>query len=248
LIRFPRRDATAYAVISIVVPAYNEELLLGATLRALRDATGTLHEPVEIIVADDGSTDRTAEIAREHGAAVVSVQLRNIGATRNAGARGAAGDLLVFVDADTIVPREVLNAAVAAVREGGAIGGGAAAKPDSDDPAWGPPVLRFASWLMRALGWAAGCFLFVRRDVFERVGGFDERYLVSEEIHLSRAVKRHGRFVILREPVITSSRKGRLFSTSAIVVQFARALLPSTLKRRDRLALWYGGDREKGGK
>ena len=85
----------------------------------------------------------------------------------------------------------------------------------------------------------------MRRDIFERVGGFDERYFVSEEIHLSRAVKRHGRFVILREPVITSSRKGRLFSLFHIFLQFSKALLPGTVKRRDRLGLWYGGQREK---
>jgi glycosyltransferase involved in cell wall biosynthesis len=232
-------------VISIVIPAYNEALLLGATIQALRDAARALQEPVEIVVADDGSTDKTAAIAREHGATVVQVALRNIGATRNAGARAAGGDLLVFVDADTIVPAGVLTAAVAAVRDGRAIGGGAAAKPESDDPSWGPAAFRFASWLMRTFGFAAGCFLFVRRDVFERVGGFDERYFASEEIHLSRAVKRHGRFIILREAVVTSSRKGRLFGASAIASQFARALVPGTLKRRDRLDHWYGGDREK---
>jgi glycosyltransferase involved in cell wall biosynthesis len=235
-------------VISIVIPAYNEELLLGATIRALRDAAGALHEPVEIIVANDGSTDRTAEIAREHGALVVTVQLRHIAATRNAGARAASGDLLVFVDADTIVPREVLTASVAAVREGHAVGGGAAAKFDSNDPAWGPPLLAFVSWLLRVCGWAAGCFIFVRRDAFERVGGFDERYFASEEIHLSGALKKQGRFVILRQAVITSGRKGRLFSLSSVFVQFARMLLPGTWRRRDRLALWYGGDREKGPK
>lgn len=232
-------------MISIVIPAYNEELLLADTIRALRDAAGGLREPVEIIVADDGSTDRTAEIGREHGARVVTVQVRHIAAARNAGARAAAGDLLVFVDADTIVPREVLAAAVAAVREGNAIGGGAAAKFDSNDPAWGPPLLAFVSWLLRTCGWAAGCFIFARRDVFDRVGGFDERYFASEEIHLSGALKKHGRFVILRQAVITSGRKGRLFSLSSVTVQFARLLLPGTWKRRDRLALWYGGAREK---
>ena len=62
-------------------------------------------------------------------------------------------------------------------------------------------MFAFAAWLMRTAGWAAGCFMFVRADVFRRVGGFDERYFASEEIHLSRAVKKHGRFVILRERV-----------------------------------------------
>src|SRR5437867_3710963 len=92
--------------ISIIVPAYNEEALLGATLRALDEARRTLAEPSEIIVVDDGSSDRTGDIAAAGGARVVRVQLRQIAGARNAGARAARGDLLVFVDADTIVPTD----------------------------------------------------------------------------------------------------------------------------------------------
>ena len=234
-------------MISIVIPAYNEEALLAATLNAVRASAVAIGVPYEVIVVDDGSTDRTAEIARENGARVVAVHLRQIGAARNAGAKAAAGDLLVFVDADTLITPEVLRAAVAAV-DAGAVGGGSAGRVESNDPAWGPPLMAFASWLMRTAGWAAGCFVFVRTDVFNRVGGFDERYFASEEIHLSRAVKKHGRFVILREFVITSGRKGRIFTFRQIAALIAMALLPGTLTRRDRLGLWYAGDREKDGK
>jgi glycosyltransferase involved in cell wall biosynthesis len=234
-------------MISIIIPAYNEEALLAETLRALRTAADTVAEPYEVIVVDDGSTDRTAAIALAHGARVVAVNLRQIGAARNAGAKVATGELLVFVDADTLVSPEVLRGAVAAVRDG-AVAGGAGVRPDSNDPPWGPRAFAFVGWLMRMMGLAAGCFMFVRADVFRRVGGFDERYFASEEIHLSRAVKRHGRLVILRETVITSGRKGRLFTARQVFVQFARGLWPGTLKRRDRLGLWYGGDREKDGK
>ena len=233
-------------MISLIIPAYNEEALLAGTLRALKasaDATGV---PYEIIVVDDGSTDRTAAIARAEGARVVTVALRNIGATRNAGAKAATGELLIFVDADTMVPAEALAGAVAAFR-GGAVGGGAGARQDSNDPWWGPAVFGFASWLMRTARWAAGCFMFVRADAFRRAGGFDERYFASEEIHLSRTLKKHGRFVILRARVITSGRKGRLFTGRQVFMQFASALRPSNLKRRDRLGIWYGGDREKNG-
>jgi glycosyltransferase involved in cell wall biosynthesis len=231
-------------VISIVVPAYNEEALIAATLDQVHAAAKALGEPYEIIVVDDGSTDRTAEIATVHGARVVSVNVRQIGAARNKGADVATGELLVFVDADTLVPPEVLQGAVAAFRAG-AVGGGSGARQDSNDPPWGPAVFAFAAWLMRTAGWAAGCFMFVSTDVFRRVGGFDERYFASEEIHLSRAVKKHGPFVILRERVITSGRKGRLFTGWQVFVQFASALWPGTLKRRDRLGIWYGGEREK---
>jgi glycosyltransferase involved in cell wall biosynthesis len=234
-------------MISIIIPAYNEEALLDATLGAVRAAAEGLASPHEVIVVDDGSTDRTAEIARAHGARVVGVNLRHIAAARNAGAREATGDLLIFVDADTLITPAVVQGAVASVR-GGAVGGGAGARPDSNDPAWGPALFAFVAWLMRTAGWAAGCFMFVRADVFHRVGGFDERYFASEEIHLSRSLKKHGRLVILREKVVTSGRKGRLFTGREMLWQLVTALWPANLKRRDRLGVWYGGQREKGGK
>lgn len=72
-------------MIAFVIPAHNEELLLGRTLGAVYDAAQTLTEPFEVVVVDDASTDRTAIVAREHGAQVVSVNHLQIAATRNAG-------------------------------------------------------------------------------------------------------------------------------------------------------------------
>ena len=111
-------------MISFVVPAYNEEELLGATLDAIHTAAVATGQDYEIVVADDASSDRTAEVARAHEARVVSASHRQIAATRNAGAREARGDLLIFVDADTIVNPDVVRAAFESVRAG-AIGGGA---------------------------------------------------------------------------------------------------------------------------
>jgi len=234
-------------MISFIIPAYNEEALLDATLAAVRAAADSLASPHEVIVVDDGSTDRTAEIARSRGARVVGVNVRQIAAARNAGAREAMGDLLIFVDADTLITPTVLQGAVAAVHAG-AVGGGCGARQDSNDPPWGPVLFSAVGWLMRTAGWAAGCFMFVRADVFRLAGGFDERYFASEEIHLSRALKKHGRMVILRDKVVTSGRKGRLFTGREMLSQFVRTLWPANLKRRDRLAIWYDGQREKSGK
>src|SRR5215469_13565370 len=100
------------SMVSFVIPAWNEEALLGSTLKAIFAAAQPLNIPFEVVVADDSSTDRTPEIARELASLVISINRRQIGATRNAGARSAAGDLLFFVDADTLVTPEVVRAAV----------------------------------------------------------------------------------------------------------------------------------------
>src|SRR3989442_1575013 len=92
-------------VISFIIPAHNEEELIGRTLSALHQSARALGEPYEAIVANDSSTDRTGAIALEHGARVVAVNRRQIAATRNAGARAAIGDMFIFVDADTMVTK-----------------------------------------------------------------------------------------------------------------------------------------------
>jgi glycosyltransferase involved in cell wall biosynthesis len=92
--------------VSFIVPAFNEEALLGATLEALHQAGQAIGEPYEILVVDDASTDLTADVARHHQARIVSVNCRHIAGTRNAGARVATGQLFIFVDADTIVSPE----------------------------------------------------------------------------------------------------------------------------------------------
>jgi len=230
-------DAVA-PLISIVVPAHNEEALLGATLDALRGAAAALGETHEILVVDDHSTDRTAEIARAGGARVVSTDVRQIAAARNVGARASLGDFLVFVDADTIVSAASLRAAVDTLR-GGAVGGGSLAVFEPEAPRWAHRTIAFAAWIMRLVQWAPGCFFFARRDAFERAGGFDERYFASEEIHLSRALKRHGRFVVLPGSVLTSARKAEHYSMTRTLWLMLRMAWPGSLRTREGLEFWY---------
>jgi glycosyltransferase involved in cell wall biosynthesis len=235
-------------MISFIVPAYNEERLLGAALLALHTAARALAEPYEIVVADDASTDGTAAVAESCGARVVRIERRQIAAVRNAGARVAVGDRFVFVDADTIVNEAVVRAAHQALREGAA-GGGAAVRFDGRVPRWADLLLPPLVWAFRVLGIAAGCFLFCRRSSFEAVGGFDETLYGAEEIAMSRALKRHGRFVVLRESVVTSGRKLRTYSAAEILRMLARLALkgPNAVRSREGLELWYEERREDPG-
>jgi glycosyltransferase involved in cell wall biosynthesis len=229
-------------VISFVVPAYNEEKYLRATLEAIHAAARALGESYEIVVADDASSDATAEIARGEGARVVRVDKRQIAATRNAGAREAVGERLFFVDADTRVSAPLLSAALAAL-DAGAVGGGAPVRIEAA-PRW---VERFMRWLFvpfyfRLARWAAGCFVFCTRAAFEAAGGFDERYYASEEIGLSKALKRQGRFVIVAPFVTTSARKLEGQTALDALVLFLRLAAGGRAGLRRRTgatAFWY---------
>ena len=98
-------------MISFIIPAHNEEQLLGITLASINRSASAAGESFEVIVVDDASTDRTAVIAMEHAARVLSVQHRQIAATRNTGARAARGEVLFFIDADTSVNPQAIREA-----------------------------------------------------------------------------------------------------------------------------------------
>src|SRR5258705_11064350 len=120
---------------SFIIPAHNEEAWVGRCLSAIRSALESVGTAHEIIVVDDGSTDATASIARQHGARVVRVEHRHIAATRNAGAREARGEVLFFVDADTLVNSGVIQSALHNIREG-AVGGGGVPRFEGGLPLW----------------------------------------------------------------------------------------------------------------
>lgn len=231
-------------MLSFVVPAYNEERYLPATLAAIHASAREVGIDYEVVVADDGSTDATARIAEGSGARVVHVEHRQISKTRNSGARSARGERLVFVDADTHINAPLLKATIAAL-DCGAVGGGARPDFTPEAPGWAHRLIRSVVGFMAFFRWSAGCFIFVRRDAFEAVGGFDERHFAGEEIMLSMAMKRQGEFVILREGLLTSPRKlmGRgpwetLWLATRLLVRGM-----SGVRKRDHVQFWYDGKR-----
>jgi glycosyltransferase involved in cell wall biosynthesis len=225
--------------ISFIVPAHNEELLLGHTLEALHAAGQALGAPYEIVVADDASDDATGAVAESHDARVVRVERRQIAAARNAGAAAARGEIFIFVDADTVVTPAVVRAAVRAVRRGAA-GGGCAFRFDGPIPLYARLLHRLATPIGHALGLAGGCFLFCSRAAFRAAGGFSEEVFAAEEVSFATGLKRQGRFVMLRECVTTSGRKVRTHSARAILKTLLRLALYGPKTFRQREDLWYG--------
>jgi glycosyltransferase involved in cell wall biosynthesis len=235
-------------MLSFVIPAYNEEFELSDTIRAIRTAAGAVGtEEYEMIVVDDGSTDRTAEIAVEEGARLVQIQRRHIAASRNAGAHAAKGDVLFFVDADTRISKDHITGATDALKAG-CSGGGARVAIEGFVPLWARIFVRLFSIVYFGNNLGAGAFLFTTRDNFEEAGGFDEQLFIGEEVYFSQALKKLGRFRLLKTPVLTSGRKLRMYSGSYILWRSFWIVLRGKrgVQTRRNLELWYEGKRESG--
>ena len=233
-------------MISFIVPAHNEEFELSSTLAAIHAAVSSTTWRYEIIVVDDASTDATPEIAAQAGARVIRINRRQIAAARNAGARAAQGEYLFFVDADTRINRAHVIDAIAAM-DVGYTGGSARVAMDGFVPMWGRVLLRGFSGLYFGLNLGAGAFLFTTRRNFDVTGGFDEQYFAGEEVYFSLELKKLGGFKVLREPVVTSGRKLRMYPAKHFLRKFFGVIVrgPRGVRSRAKLSLWYDGKREK---
>lgn len=249
------RFVEKHPAISIVVPAFNEEKLLAASLRAVKAAAGPAFAAAglewELVVCDNNSTDRTAEIARDAGARVVFEPINQIGRARNTGASIAAGEWLLFIDADSHPSRELLADAAALTRRPDVLLAGAAVALDEAAPAF---RLLCGVWnsVSRLRRLVAGSFILVRAAAFREVGGFDLKFFAGEEIDLALRLqkivgRREGqRTVILhRHPLVTSARKLHLYRKG----EMGRFLLKSIIRpmkttaSREDCAMWYDGRR-----
>ncbi len=234
---------------SVVIPAYNEESYLPATIDSLQKAMTAIPElRGELIVVDNHSTDLTAESARQLGARVVFEEARGIAMARNAGARVAYGKYLFFVDADTLVNQESLLQSLEYLLSGQVGAGGSVLEFDQTQGrfVFGVLLPRMWNFISRVFKLAAGSFVFTRRDLFWECGGFPQNLYAGEEIFFSRAVKRLCRkkgmsFEVLQDyPIITSSRKLLWYSNLRIGVNLMLLVLfPFAVRFRKLCGFWY---------
>jgi glycosyltransferase involved in cell wall biosynthesis len=212
----PNDGAETLPSISVIIPAFNEEGYLSQTIEHLRSAEQLLKSvsdsAVEIVVVDNDSTDRTGAVALELGAKVVAESEHNIGRVRNAGARAAAHKVLVFIDADTLVPRELLVRIARLMHHTECVGGAVEVRFRSRRR-----MVRAYVALMRVVGRLAsmhmGACQFCERDMFDSLGGYDETIYMGEDVdfvwRLRTAARRRGLTTALVRDlhVTTSSRR-----------------------------------------
>ena len=238
--------------ISIVVPAFNEERLLGHSLAQINHAAKAF-EPVgweiELIVCDNNSIDQTAQIAREGGAMVVFEPINQIARARNRGASVATGDWLIFIDADSQPSEELFADVAERIASGKCLAGGVTVKMDSDHR-----TARLAVWIWNSISRTfkllAGSFIFCEAEAFRKIGGFNEKLFAAEELELSGRLKKYakgtGRRVVIlsQHPLLTSARKLHLYSFwEHFRLLFLVAFKPSVLTNRETCHLWYDGRR-----
>jgi len=239
--------------VSVVVPAFNEEQDIAASLRSIRLAMTAFDEiewDCELIVCDNNSTDRTAEIAREADAIVVFESINQISRARNAGAATAHGDWIVFVDADSHPTRELFVDVIEVIGQGRCLAGGSTVRFETPDR-----VVAFVggcwNWISRVTRWAAGSFIFCEASAFRLAGGFSLELYAAEEIDLFRRLKRLARRtgrmieILHRHPLLTSARKARLYTAREVVTFALRTVMQRgrTLRSPEECFQWYDGRR-----
>ena len=233
--------------VSLLIPAYNEEQYLAPVLARMHASFAAVgYADYEIVVCDNNSSDRTADVARAGGARVVHEPHNQISRARNAAARAARGRWLIFVDADTLVSAELFAATLRRFEGGRVCAGGAALVFGLQDVGRAAAAMLWTWNRVSALAkLAAGSYVYCYRQAWEECGGFDEAVYAGEEIYFSRRLKRwaraHGlRFEILTEtPVVTSARKMEWYGQRELLWRAFKMLRPGALKRRDHCGLWY---------
>jgi glycosyltransferase involved in cell wall biosynthesis len=234
----------------VIIPALNEEGYIAETLDHLRAAeefvNARARTSVEILVVDNGSTDGTIAIAQARGVVVIREPNYNIAKARNAGAHAAAHQVLVFVDADTLVPPQLLLRVGQAMADPACQGGAVDALHRSKRLLI-RAYLRFWRVIGILGGMAQGACQFYRREMFVQLGGYDESLYMGEDVDLFwrlriKARQRGLHTCFIRDlQVVPSSRRWDQWPLWRTLV-FTNPLVVLALRRRK--SPWSGWYRE----
>jgi rSAM/selenodomain-associated transferase 2 len=220
--------------LSVIVPVWNEAVVIGALLQSLQPLRAAGHE---VIVADGGSTDGTQDLARLLCDQLVSAELRR-SAQMNAGAECASGNILLFLHADTLLPEKAIDHVISTCNDPAVVGGAFDLGIDSNRFLF-RITERYALLRSRMTKIPYGDqAIFLKKEIFDRMGGFNN-IPIMEDIDLMRRIKHHGyKIRFIPEQVKTSPRRwekeGIVFSTFRNVLlstMFYMGVSPKILKK-----------------
>lgn len=191
-------------MISIIIPAYNEADQIEQTISKIQANKG--QHPIEIIVVDGGSSDKTITIAEKSGAITLLSEKKGRAAQMNKGASIAKGEIFYFLHADSLPPQNFTGYITDSWQSGHSSG---CFRLCFDLPHW---FLKVNCWFTRfdinAIRFGDQS-LFVTRDVFNKCGGYNEALIIMEDQEIIHRIKKHGKFKVMNAAVTTSARKYR---------------------------------------
>jgi len=209
-----------FSEISVVVPALNEEKYLSSCLESL--ANQYCDSDYEVIVVDGGSADRTVEVAKHFTDRIITTASRPVGAARNEGAKVANGEIVAFIDADTIASKHWLTAIEQSFKDPSVIGVTGPTLPSDGTTLDSVTYRLWTVYLQRVLlsmgmPHVIGFNCAYRKNTFLQVGGFDETNVTSEDIGLARKMRRLGRIKFEKQmSALTSARRFRKYGHAYI--------------------------------
>ncbi|PCI25443.1 glycosyl transferase family 2 [Candidatus Peregrinibacteria bacterium] len=239
--------------ISIIIPAHNEEKYLGSCLQSIQNNTKT--DSVEIIVVLNRCSDKTEEIAKQYGAITIINDEKNLSAIRNYGIQQAHGEIIITIDADSIMSPHFIEEVQKNIDSNIFIGGGSPIKPERRSLGIFVTEIMI-SGLLKVFGISAGAF-WLRKNIWKELGGFNENLSVAEDIDFALRLKKYAKnkdlkYGTLKKSFITTScRKFDVYGDwhwFFMPIKSPRLFLKSFFNKKSEFANQYFysfNDREK---
>lgn len=230
---------------SIIIPAYNEENCLPATLEKISKRLSGFDPACEIIVVDNESKDGTAAIAEQFGARVVSEAVHIIARVRNTGGQAASGDVLIFIDADTQVRSSLFEKIAEAMDDKTCFGGAVSVEYEGTQRSWVKYYLLGWKFWEKFFNTKQGAAQFCRRAVFDEMKGFDETIFVGEDVEfywrLSKFARMHkGHLQFIKDPKVkTSARRFDKMNFWGLILRTNPFFVRLNWRRRSAWKDWY---------
>ena len=231
--------------LSVIIPAYNEERCLPETLERIGQALSLAACHSEIIVVDNDSRDKTKQVAEAFGAKVFPEKEHNISKVRNAGAENSDGDILIFIDADTLVPDALFQKIAAVMEDEKCFGGAVAVEYEGFARKWVKFYLSGWKFWGTVFNMKQGAAQFCRKSAFGELKGYDQTIFMGEDVEfywrLSKFAGRNNGYLyfIERLKVITSTRRYDKMSLWKTLLLTHPVFIRLTWRKKSFWKDWY---------